>query len=362
MMPPRLRLAEGAVLDEAALLEAIIENIPLGLVLTNQSGVPIRANPEALRILGRESISNAFPDWPVTEGYHLDGRRVEPDEWPLARTLRSGEFVRAERFELATGKGRTVVEISTSPILGSDGAASGVLAVLQDVTLRERQERVEREFVTNAAHQLQSPLAAIVSAIEVLQSGAKETPDRDLFLSHVERESMRLTRLTRALLVLARAETASEAPRMDVLDLCPFLTELAERARPAKGVEVSVSCPVELTVITNRDLFEEIVGNLVGNAVAYTAQGRVEVTARRLGHSVELAVSDTGPGIPAGTRLRVFERFYRGESGRPGFGLGLAIVRAGVEALEGEVTLESAVGAGTTVRVRLPLAGELVES
>jgi signal transduction histidine kinase len=222
-------------------------------------------------------------------------------------------------------------------------------------------DSAEREFVTNAAHELQSPLTAIVSAIEVLQAGAKDTPARDVFLGHIEDASARLARLARALLVLARAETGSEAPKTELVALEPLLADVASRLRPADGVTVEVACPPDAAVVTNRALVEQAVLNVAENAAKYTAAGRIELAARVLDGYAEISVSDTGPGIAAGEQDRVFERFYRGEQTEDaGSGLGLAIVRAAVEALGGEVELESTVGEGTLVRIRLPQGASMI--
>jgi signal transduction histidine kinase len=223
-------------------------------------------------------------------------------------------------------------------------------------------EAAEREFVTNAAHELQSPLTAIVSAIEVLQAGAKDTPERDVFLNHIERATARLARLARALLVLARAETGAEAPKTELVALEPLLTDVASTLRPTGSVTVDVSCPPDAAAVTNRALVEQAVINVAENAAKYTASGSIELAAQVSNGRAEISVSDTGRGIQAGEQTRVFERFYRGEGAADaGSGLGLAIVRAAVEALGGEVDLESIVGKGTVVRIHLPQGASLVD-
>src|SRR5205814_9913795 len=112
---------------------------------------------------------------------------------------------------------------------------------------RERRERAEREFVANAAHELRTPVAAIASAVEVLQAGAKDAPaDRDLFLGHIEREAARLTRLARALLVLARAQARHEPPPLQLVELAPLLGQVAAAILPPGDVQVVVDCPLAL--------------------------------------------------------------------------------------------------------------------
>jgi signal transduction histidine kinase len=228
-------------------------------------------------------------------------------------------------------------------------------------TATAREESAQREFVTNAAHELQSPLTAIVSAIEVLQAGAKDTPERDIFLDHIERASARLARLARALLVLARVQTGAEAPRTELVALRPLLSDIASQLRPVGIVNVEISCPHDAAAVTNRELIEQALLNVAENAAKYTADGRIELAAQVSDGQAEIRVSDTGRGIPPEEQDRVFERFYRGEgTGESGSGLGLAIARAAVEALGGRVDLESAPGEGTVVHVRLPQGASMV--
>lgn len=223
-----------------------------------------------------------------------------------------------------------------------------------------REDSAELEFVTNAAHELQSPLTAIVSAIEVLQAGAKDTPERDIFLGHIEHASQRLARLVRALLVLARAQTGTEAPRSEVVALEPLLVEVAATLRPADDVTVSVSCPADAAALTNRELIEQAVLNIAENAAKYTAKGSILLAADVSDGQADITISDTGSGIPEAEQRRVFDRFYRGSGAEGGSGLGLAIVRSAAEALGGEVELESTMGKGTVVTIRLPHGASLV--
>jgi signal transduction histidine kinase len=162
--------------------------------------------------------------------------------------------------------------------------------------------------------------------------------------------------------VLARAQIGLEAPRDELVALCPLLEEVGETLELSSSVALAVDCPGELAVLTNRELVEQVVVNLAENAAKYTETGRIVLSARELGDGmVELSVSDTGAGINAAERPQVFDRFYRADrDGRIGFGLGLAIVRAAADALDGEVELDSSAGAGTRVRFRIPRAASMV--
>jgi two-component system, OmpR family, phosphate regulon sensor histidine kinase PhoR len=346
--------------EHRALLDAIIETVPVGLALVDPGGTVVRINSRALDIMRATSIeADEFRNWRDLQAFDLEGERVTT--LPINRTLENGEVVLGERMEIALAEQqRVIVEISTAPVVAATGEILGAVAVFQDVTLRERQERAEREFVTNAAHELQSPLAAIISAIEVLQAGAKDGEQREVFLDHIERASHRLERLVRALLILARVQSGLETPKRGIVSLCPLLTDVGHGLRLADGVKLEITCPKNLAVLSSEVLVEQAVANIAENAAKYTRTGQVVISARRVDDAVEICVGDTGPGIVAAERPKVFSRFYRPEEGAStGFGLGLAIVRAAVDALGGQIELDSAPDVGTLIRLRLPGAASL---
>jgi two-component system, sensor histidine kinase len=325
--------------QERVRLIAVVDQFPSGLVVAEApSGRILRVNERARAVVG-----------PFEPG-------ATPDlgDSPLARAL-EGDVVDGERVETTTPSGEGLIfEVSAGPVRDRAGRIIAAVSTFEDITAREVRQRAEREFVTNAAHELQTPLAAITSAIEVLQAGAKDSAERDLFMEHIEREAQRLDRLTRALLTLSRTQSGVEPPRVELIELCPLLELIAERLEPAPGVEVIVSCARDLAVFTNRELLEQAISNIAKNSVKYTEQGSIKLAGTRRGEEVAISVVDTGLGIPEESLPRVTERFYRGESSRSGFGLGLAIVRATMSVLGGELEIDSSVGSGTTVTMKLP--------
>jgi PAS domain S-box-containing protein len=355
-----LRLLNEELARERARLEAVVEQIPVGLVmLTAETGAVELANAEALRILGLPPGGHdAIRDLAAWKSFRADGTRYDADELPITRALQAGEVVDGERLEVVRGDGRRVLlDVSSAPVRDPAGGTIGAVALFHDVTERERLERAEREFVTNAAHELRTPLAAISSAIEVLQAGAKEVPeDRDRFLAHIDRECRRLGRLTISLLSLARAQGGVERPRVELVELCPLLEALAADARAADAVVVEADCPPDLVAVANADLLEQAIANLVANAARHTSEGSIVLSARSDGdRRVAVEVRDTGRGMAAEERARVTERFYRSAEG-DGFGLGLAITAEAVRAIGAELELESEVGRGTTARITLSSA------
>jgi PAS domain S-box-containing protein len=336
-----LRIAERTreLADTNARLWTVLQQLPDGVLILDGVGELQVANHRAEELLGRTADGLAGA---------LDGMRAAAD-WPLTEVLETGKSVRLDRFELRRSDGSSVLELDVVPVRSDDGIIA-VLVVFRDVTDRERRERTERDFVTNAAHELQTPIAAIASAIEVLQAGAKDRrEDRDRFLVHIEGAAERLGKLTRALLVLARAQNRIEQPRSEVIAVEPLLHSVAGSIT-ARSVEVR--CAPDIAVIANRALLEQALASLGENAVKYTT-GHVLLTGERVNGRISIEVVDRGPGIDAEHRPHVFDRFYRAGDDTEGFGLGLAIVREAVDAIGGELELDSGAD-GTRVSIALP--------
>ncbi|HET8558349.1 MAG TPA: ATP-binding protein, partial [Gaiellaceae bacterium] len=235
--------------------------------------------------------------------------------------------------------------------------ATDAIVVVSDISERERRERAEREFVANAAHELGTPLTAIATSLEVLQSGVKDDPaERDQFLALIERQTARLSRLRRALLSLARAQTRQETLHLEPVELRPLLERVVEEVAPLAGdVGVEVDAPEGMAVLAQRELLEHVLVNLVENALRHAGAGVVRLIGVALASGfAAVEVRDDGRGIPPAVRERLFDRFYRGEG--DGFGLGLAIARDAVRALGGTIDARPGAERGTVFRITLAQA------
>lgn len=237
-------------------------------------------------------------------------------------------------------------------------AENAVLLVVRDRTEELKRDQAEREFVSNAAHELRNPLAGISSAIEVLRGGAKEDPEaRDRFLERLGEDAERMTRLTQSLLMLARVEAAGEREEASVVDVSLGAAEAVESVEPPDGVEVVAEIEPELVADGDPVLLRQVLVGLLTNACKNTpSPGTVTLRcSREGGGEVMIEVRDTGKGIPAAERDRVFERFYRGSGAleSEGFGLGLSIAKRMVDVMGGEIGLSSETGSGSTFWVRL---------
>jgi two-component system phosphate regulon sensor histidine kinase PhoR len=239
-----------------------------------------------------------------------------------------------------------------------------VLCLARDVTEERRAAATRRDFVANASHELRTPVAAIRGAAETLLAGALDEPESaHHFVEIVHRQAERLSRLTQDLLDLSRLESRQvrfEVAPVELAALGRQVAELHGLAARKKGLELRVELPEGLQAMADGRGLEQVLVNLVDNAIKYTPSGSVELRAEAQRRDVLITVTDTGPGIEAHHLARLFERFYRVDSGRAreagGTGLGLAIAKHLVQGMHGEIGVESG-AAGTCFTVRLPAAG-----
>jgi two-component system phosphate regulon sensor histidine kinase PhoR len=240
-------------------------------------------------------------------------------------------------------------------------AEHAVLLVVRDRTAELSRERAERDFVSNAAHELRNPLAGISSAVEVLRGGAKDDPRaRDRFLARLAADADRMTRLTQSLLILARVEAVGERETAEVVDVSLAAQESLDAVEVPEGIEVRTKVSPELVAEGDPVLLRQVMIGLLSNACK-NIEPPGAVTLRALGgerKAVTIEVEDTGKGIPGEEQERVFERFYRGSTHPEveGFGLGLSIAKRMVDVMGGQIGLRSTPGEGTTFWVRLRTA------
>lgn len=317
--------------------------LPQGVLIVDRDLTVDFVNAEARRLLGEDHApqpGDALPDvWAEFSLRELANGLIAsaaPDE---ARLVEAGDR-------------------SLSVRGFADAESNTVILTVDDVTTWQRQRRAERDFIENAAHELRTPLAAIVSVIDVLETGAKDAPEaRDRFLQHLRVHSDRLARLAASLLALARIQSGDQRPHLELVTVGPLFEEIATDLRARPGVELAVQAPDGLAVLADRELLHRILVNVGGNAVKYTYRGEVVFEGRSAGDETELEIRDTGVGMTSVERDRAFDRFHRaaGSSGE-GFGLGLAIAAEAVRVLDGSIELQSQPGRGTRVRIRLPNA------
>jgi two-component system phosphate regulon sensor histidine kinase PhoR len=325
-------------------LAALTESLNEGVLAIDARQQVVQMNERARHLLGlRDAVPFATSNLPRERslreaiGAALSGRAVDAHELQI--------------------DGRALA-LTARPL-----PAGGAIIALFDLTPVRRLETVRRDFVANVSHELRTPLTVISGFAETLLDDSLPNDQRRQFTETVIANAQRMQRIVDDLLDLSRIESGGWKPnpsRADVRAIAEEALATTElRRHPAGTVELRLEIAPDAThVWADPTALRQVLTNLVDNAVRHTNQGTVTVFSRRTAGGVDIGVRDTGIGIPSDHLPRIFERFYRVDTGRSraagGTGLGLSIVKHLVEGHGGRVRAESSVGRGTTVWAELP--------
>lgn len=326
-----------------------------GLILVNSQEVVTALNPAAARLIDTDL------EWAVDQPFVLVVRDHELTSL-LRDALRRQE---TRRSVIEFTRGDRTIEATAGPVAGFNEPYAVV--TLRDVTELRKLESVRREFVANVSHELRTPIASIKAMVETLEAGAIE--DEELtndFLNRMVGESDRLAALVDDLLDLGRLESGRVSLHPEPLDPADLLNGAAERLRPQTErarLTLESAIPDGLPdVMADRGRIEQVILNLVHNAIKFTpAGGTIRVTAHARGSELVVTVADTGSGIAPEELGRLFERFYKVDRSRrsEGTGLGLAITKHIVMAHDGAIWVESEPGQGSRFFFTLPFASAI---
>lgn len=244
---------------------------------------------------------------------------------------------------------------------GSSVNGSGSVILIYDVTEKMTAEKLRREFSANVSHELKTPLQSILGYAEIMKNGLVKDEDKQRFLERIHAEAGNMIELIQNIMELSRLDenkTLDEFEDVDLLKLAQSVTLRLKHKAQTKGVTLNVNGS-SACVCGVQSILSEVLYNLVDNSIKYNKDnGKVDVKVQDGGEEVTVSVSDTGIGIGAADRERVFERFYRADKSHSkeigGTGLGLSIVKHGVLFHKGRVELESEPGVGTTITFVLP--------
>lgn len=244
---------------------------------------------------------------------------------------------------------------------GSSVNGSGSVILIYDVTEKMTAEKLRREFSANVSHELKTPLQSILGYAEIMKNGLVKDEDKQRFLERIHAEAGNMIELIQNIMELSRLDenkTLDEFEDVDLLKLAQSVTLRLKHKAQTKGVTLNVSGS-SACVCGVQSILSEVLYNLVDNSIKYNKDnGKVDVKVQDGSEDVTVSVSDTGIGIGAADRERVFERFYRADKSHSkeigGTGLGLSIVKHGVLFHKGRVELESEPGVGTTITFVLP--------
>ncbi len=338
--------------NERNKLSTLFLHMTDGVVAFDKDGRVIHCNPAAVRMLSRGLDTTASFD------------EVFGEDASFEKLL---SLKRSEYLECQKRVGERELELFLAPVSSAEPATGGAMVVIHDVTEQRKSEQTRREFIANVSHELRTPLTNVKSYAETIISAGDDLPAelRGNFMGVIVSEADRMTRIVKDLLTLSKFDYGKM--EMNIVrfafgeaigNVCKAVALDAQN----HGHEFIVDIPEDLpTVNGDRERIEQVVMNVVSNAIKYTADGgRIAVTAGITGKTVFVKVSDNGVGIPEKDLPNLFERFYRVDKARSratgGTGLGLSIAKEILNQHKGDIRIESVYGEGTDVTVTLPIA------
>lgn len=352
-----LQRAEAKGQAEARLRQTLVDHLHTGVILLDQARRIAVFNTPARTLLGSSSH------------LELGTTVVEAFREPISlRNLAEAYGGTAQAWSLRRGSKH--LQLQAVPCPDPEGLP-GLLVTIEDMTRQEALETTRQKFISNASHELRTPATGIRVAAENLLDGRLVLPEGEASLKSILRAVDRMTLLLNDIAELSRIETGALHLAPEPIQLGPYLEGLLEDLRPQaslRGLRVELAVAEDLRNLTFQAdplRLHQLLENLLSNALKFSPEGgAVTLSAERDGPWLCWRVRDEGPGIAPAEQARIFERFYRSPSARgiPGTGLGLAIVKHLAGLMDGEVTVASELGWGSTFTLSLPLVEGRMEA
>ena len=350
MMGGRLREAFSQIEREKENVEVLLYDLSEGVIGVTAEGELAIANPAAATLLRR-----ALPT-----GARLAALLPPDVAQALAETQSDGE----DRIVVVDYAGLSL-EASVFRV-GRESEVRDIV-VLRDITEQAKLDAARRDFIATASHELKTPLFSLSGFMELIDEGDLDPETEKEFLSLMRQQVDRLTDLSLSLLDLSQVDSGAVRLEADDIDITTVARAVVTEFRPgaeSRGVGIEVAAPAELATVCDERRVSQVLRALLDNAVKFSPENGAVVVGLTVqpgpdgDDDVVITVADQGPGIPHDELERVFERFFRGNSGahKLGTGLGLSIAKDMVELMGGTLTVSSSRGAGSTFTVRMPRA------
>ncbi|HJT26723.1 MAG TPA: ATP-binding protein, partial [Pyrinomonadaceae bacterium] len=341
----------GRLLVAQQTTEAAIDSLYDPVIVTDGDGRVTKLNPAAEEIFGMHVGE-------VARDVRIAGA--------VAEALESQRPVAAEEMSsvlpLAVAGSERAFRLRTTPMRDSDHHLLGAVTLLEDITHLREIDRLKSEFIATASHELRTPLTSVQMGVYLLlERAAGELTEKQVeVLSACRDDCDRLDQLMRDLLDVSRIEAGESKPSFEAVRTRDLLDAATKELQPqveSKGLDFKVEAPIDLPLVkVDRSQVERVLANLVVNAIRYTKQGEIKISAQTRGNSVAVSVSDTGSGIPAEYLPHIFDKFVQVPgTANGGAGLGLAISRLIVEAHGGQISVQSEPSRGSTFTFTLPV-------
>lgn len=360
--------------NEKRRLQAILQQLPVGVLITDSKGKIIQGNKQVEVILGRkmregltagkDSINNATVKSSSDNLLDQSNKPVLPRQWPLAQTLVSKKPVVGKEFTLISENGKKVhLQISASVIKNSEGKVIAAASIINDITLQKELEERKDDFVNMASHELKTPITSMKLYMESLLEGVKKLKDERVTKAakSIKYQTDRLQVLVSDLLDVSRIQTGKLMFSKEEFRLDGLIIETVESLQGVLNKQkIYISGKTPIKVYADKFRIYQVITNLLTNASKYSPNdSEIKVSIKRNGKKALVGVADQGIGISRDQQKKIFEKLYQVTDSKektfPGLGMGLYISKEIIKRHKGEIWVESEKGKGSTFFFTLPL-------
>ncbi len=350
--------------DEKIRLLTIIEQLPVGVVITDSKGMVVQSNKRVDKIL---DIKVRLGSWvghdTLVSGITEDGVEVDASHSPLAYVLTKGKALVGKEFVLKKSSGKqTHLLVNTSPIRNRQGKIIAAAAIINDITQQREMEKRKDDFVNMASHELKTPLTSMKIYTDLLAAHAKESTDVKSMklVKTIHEQTDRLQELVEDLLDVSRLQTGKLSFNKEEFRLDELIKQIVEELKIPDGQNILFKKPTIIKVTADKFRIYQVIANFILNAQKYSPRrSTIVITANRKNGDAYVTVQDKGIGIAQDQQGKIFEKLYQVTDDHaktfPGFGMGLYIAKEIIERHKGKIGVMSEKGKGSTFYFTLPL-------
>jgi PAS domain S-box-containing protein len=345
-------------------MEAIIEQLPVGVLITDNHGMLVQRNKKLDQILGLKIPVGFKIGEDNLQNVKIDGKVINPKQSVLSHALQNGRVVGKEyAYERPDGK-HVSLTVSSSVIRRQDGEIIAAASIVNDITAQKEMEARKDDFVNMASHELKTPITSLKIYIGYLIKKVGATNETNILktLRSIQYQTEKLQEIVNSLLDVSRLQTGKLTFNKEKFDICELLQETVESLQGATNKQRLVyESHKPLIVFADKFRTYQVITNLITNAIKYSKQATdIKIKVKKSGGKAQVSVKDYGIGIEEGQHKKIFDKLYQvttdTEKTFPGFGMGLYISREIIKRHRGSIWVESEKGKGSTFHFTLPLA------
>jgi PAS domain S-box-containing protein len=345
-------------------LETIIEQLPVGVVITNRHGVVEKTNKQLEKILGQKIPVGLVAGKDLLVVSKRANRQISPSQTPLSQTLKTQKTIIDREMEIESSQRKNVtINVSASVVRNAQGQVIAGVSIVSDITAQKELEMRKDDFISLASHELKTPLTSVMMFTEVLKRRIAKHTDKKVLqvLKKMEENVNKLNELVKNILDVSKISKGKMKVSQEKFLVKELVDDIIEDLRPITNHQLIVDWHTRDVVRADKERIRQVLINLITNAVKYSPKAdKVIISCFKRGKNIEVSVRDFGIGIPKIEQKKVFNRFYQvsNHATYPGLGLGLYISHEIIKANNGKMWVESEEGKGSTFYFSLPIYKE----